>query len=133
MRAICHCTICQAFNQADYADITMFREDNVDLPDKKLVDYQTYSSTKLVQRGKCVNCEQPVAEYMQLGPLGKIIAVPTANISTDALLPEPALHIFYHRRVVDVDDGLPKYSSFWSSQFAFSSKLLGRLVKSNFR
>jgi hypothetical protein len=41
--------------------------------------------------------------------MGARFIVPSANICDPALLPKPALHIFYNRRVADVDDDLPKF------------------------
>ena len=39
-------------------------------------------------------------------------------------LPESCAHIFYHRRVNYINDNLPKYSGFISSQTLFTKKLV---------
>lgn len=129
MRGYCHCTICQEFNNGPYADITVFLGKDVDLPDPSLVNYKSYAKPELVLRGKCVSCEQPAVEYAKMGPLGRAIIVPTENIKDAAWIPEAAMHAFYHRRVADIDDGLPKHSGYLKSQLAFTGKMLAGLVK----
>jgi hypothetical protein len=119
-RGFCHCTICQAFNQAPFADITLFRGRGVDMPDSTLVEYKTYRAPPAVQRGKCRSCGRPVVESLRIFPMPRLIIIPTANILDSVIVPGPSLHIFYDRRVADVDDGLPKFSRYWPSQSAFA-------------
>ena len=47
---------------------------------------------------------------------GNLILVPTTNYPDIAALPEPTMHLFYNRRVEDIDDNLPKYNGFVQSQ-----------------
>lgn len=124
MRAICHCTICQEFNQAPYGDALFFRAKDVRMPAADAVTFTSYSASGVVQRGRCAACDQAAVETATLPPFGKIVGVPTANVTTMADFPEPALHIFYHRRQADVEDDLPKYSGFWPSQLAFGRAFL---------
>jgi len=51
---------------------------------------------------------------MALG--GNLILVPTTNYPDIAALPEPTMHLFYNRRVADMDDDLPKSNGFAQSQ-----------------
>ena len=127
-RGFCHCTICQAFNQAPYADITLFRARDVAMPAPELVEYRTYRKPPAVQRGKCIACGGPALEFVQVFPMPRLIIVPSGNILDAALVPKPALHIFYDRRLVDFDDDLPKYTGYWQSQLAFGRKLLASLI-----
>ncbi|MDC0661396.1 GFA family protein [Marinobacter sp. SS21] len=124
MRGFCHCTICQAFNQSGYADITVFRAKDVTKPDPALVDFKSYRSPPVLQRGKCSHCHKPAIEYFHLFPMPELVIVPTANILDSALIPEPSLHIFYNRRVEDIQDNLPKYSGYLRSQLAFGQQLV---------
>lgn len=128
LRGFCHCTICQAFNQAGYADITLFRAKDVQKPDPALVALKSYRSPPILQRGKCCQCDQPAIEYFHLFPMPEVVIVPTANILDANLVPEPSLHIFYDRRVDDVQDTLPKYSGYLSSQLAFGRRLMSALL-----
>jgi len=67
---------------------------------------------------------------MMLVPGVRIAFVP-AHMYTDSNdLPAPSLHIFYDKHVEDIEDGLPKYSGYLSSELAvtrlLTPKLLGR-------
>lgn len=127
MRAFCHCTICQRFNQAPFADITLFRFSEVAPPEEQYVNFKSHKFPPMVQRGSCSECGKPVIEYLTMPPMPKIALIPTANISDEALIPEPSLHIFYDTRVADVQDELPKYSGYLMSQMAFGNRLMGAL------
>ena len=127
-RAFCHCTICQAFNGAPYADITLFRARDVAMPNPEIVEYKTYRPPPAVQRGVCVSCGRPAVEFMDIFPMPKLVIIPSANIRDAALVPDPALHIFYNSRVSDIGDDLPKHNGYWGSQLAFGHKLIGAIL-----
>lgn len=129
LRGFCHCTICQEFNQAPFADISLFKASNVDFPASETVQYKAYKKLPpAVQRGKCAACQGVAIERLKLPLMPEIVVVPSANVMEASILPEPALHIFYHRRVADVQDSLPKYEGFMTSQWAFSHRLLKALM-----
>lgn len=129
MRGYCHCTICQRFNEAPFADITIFRRRDVVLPEAARVAYQNYTSPPMVNRGKCVACGKPAVETLSLPLMPDLVIVPSANIEDASLLPAAGMHIFYDTRQADVDDALPKYSGFVRSQLAFSWRLLKALMR----
>ncbi|HEY4750960.1 MAG TPA: GFA family protein [Steroidobacteraceae bacterium] len=129
LRGFCHCTICQAFNQAPYADITLFRAKDVDMPGTEFLRYKAYRPPPAVQRGTCIACERPVVEFMRMPPMPMLIIVPSANILDPAFVPRPSLHIFYNRRSADIDDDLPKFSGYWKSQLAFGRRLVAALLR----
>lgn len=124
LRGYCHCTICQEFNKADYADITLYRAKDVVMPKQGSVQYKAYTSPAMVHRGKCVSCKQPAIEYLSLPLMPKLVIVPTSNIKTQSNLPDSRLHIFYHSRVKDIKDSLPKYEGYLKSQLAFFAGLI---------
>lgn len=129
-RAICHCTICQEFNQAPFADITAFYADDVQVPEGSNIEFKTYTkSPTAVPRGKCKQCGNPAIETMDIPGFPKMILIPSNNFDDQSFLPAPALHMFYHRRVADLDDATPKYSSFLSSQLGFVRHLIPALIK----
>lgn len=129
MRGFCHCTICQTFNKAPFADISLFRGSDVSFPASDTVEYKAYKKVPpAVQRGKCVVCGEPAIERLKLPLLTEIVVIPSVNVKQTGFLPDPCLHIFYHRRVADAQDRLPKYEGFLSSQWAFSRRLLGALM-----
>ena len=60
--------------------------------------------------------------------LPKMTVIPSGNIVEQAALPMPAMHIFYHRRLEDANDDLPKYSGLFKSQSSFTVALLKALA-----
>ena len=62
---------------------------------------------------------------MAFGPLKMVAFVPSRNFERPSELPEPSLHIFYHRRVADATDPLPKVSGYWASEIAVSRLMIG--------
>ena len=118
-RMLCHCSICRRFNETPVADVLVFRGREVELPDAGAVEFQTYRPPPNVQRGKCATCAQPAIEVFQLPLLPRIVMVPSGMIDDVRSLPRPTCHVFYANRQQDVDDGLPRYSGYLSSQLAF--------------
>ncbi|REL29292.1 GFA family protein [Thalassotalea euphylliae] len=127
LRAICHCTICQAANKAAYSDILLFRVHDVTQPAEGTVDYRSVKFPPILQRGYCHACQQLSIEYLQLFPIPKTIFVPTRRIADQSIVPAPSLHIFYDKRVADIDDALPKYQGYLASQLAFAKHLIPAL------
>ena len=128
LRAFCHCLICQEFNQAAFADVTVFRTRDVALPHDERIQYRVYKQPPLVKRGTCTSCGKPAVERIALPLLPKMTVIPSGNIVEQAALPTPAMHIFYHRRLEDANDDLPKYSGFFKSQSSFTVALLKALA-----
>ena len=120
MRFICHCTVCQRFNDAPLADMVVLLTKGVVPPPEGTVHFDTYRPPPAVQRGKCASCDKPAVEFMRLPLYPGLTFVPTANFADAALLPEPCMHVFYEKRVADIDDALPKYQGYMKSQLAFA-------------
>ena len=127
-RAVCHCTTCQTFNQSAYADVTVFRAADVEIADPDQVDFKTYQKPPMVQRGKCISCGDPSIENVSL-PLMPNLKIIPSNLLPEGLKRDVECHIFYHRRLKDIDDNRPKHSSFISSQLAFMKVLFRSLRK----
>lgn len=109
MRFICHCAICQRFNDALRADMVVLLTDDLVPPAEGTVHFDTYRAPPAVQRGKCASRDKPAIEFMRLPLYPKLAFVPAVNFADDSDLPEPCMHVFYDRRVADVDDALPEY------------------------
>ncbi len=128
-RAFCHCTICQEYNQAPYADITLFRAKDVIKPQEERVEFKAYRFPPFIQRGKCISCGKAAIEYLKILPIPKLIIVSSDNIKDKAFVPEPSIHIFYDTRVADIQDELPKYDGYLKSQLALGHKLIVSLLR----
>jgi hypothetical protein len=129
LRAFCHCTICQAYNEAPYADITLFRSSDVIMPQEGSVAFNSSVFPPIVHRGKCVSCGKAAIEYLRLFPMPKIIIVPSNNIDDKAFIPDASFHIFYDKRISDIEDNLPKYNGYLKSEFAFGHQLIASLLR----
>ncbi|MFV1871943.1 MAG: GFA family protein [Oleiphilus sp.] len=122
-RMICHCTICQEFNQADYGDVTLFFSKDVQLHDKSQVEFKTYKAPPAVQRGKCSHCHQPSIELFNLPVTPALTLIPSALIPTGPAAIPISAHIFYHSRVQDIHDQAPKISGYLKSQLAVTKEV----------
>ena len=122
-RILCHCTICQRFNSAPFADVLVFRAEDVSLPPPHAVSFETYKPPPNVQRGKCATCAQPTVVVFDLPVLPKLVTVPRAMLGSDADVPSPVAHVHYDNRVSDAKDAYPKHRGFLRSQFAFLNYL----------
>lgn len=124
-RFVCHCLYCQAFTGQAYSDVTSVRGGDLTLTGAGHVRYKTYRRLPPnLARGRCVHCDQPIIESIGAGPF-ETFFIPSRTFDRPELLPAPAMHAFYNRRVADVPDTLPKHSGYWPSQLA----IIGLLAK----
>ena len=127
-RAICHCSICQTFNQAAFADVTLFRPNDVALTNETSVKFTSYTSPTIVERGRCRTCNAPAIEYLRVPFVPNLIFIPTKNIQTQLNIPAPSLHIFYDKRVADISDNIAKHEGYLRSQYAFCRQVFKALI-----
>ncbi len=128
MRMFCHCTICQEFNNAAFADVTLFLSKDVEFDRAQPVDFKKYKSPPAVDRGKCQACGKPVIEFLDMPLFPALTIIPSKNIAPGEYLPESCGHIFYHRRVEDSHDALPKCSGPIKSQLFLGKKLFQSML-----
>jgi len=129
MRIYCHCSLCQKFTNADFADVSVFYTKQVGAVDESKVNFKFYKKPQLVSRGTCIQCNRATIETINIPLMPKLITFPSENIMQRNLLPEPSMHIFYDKRVEDHTDSLPKYHGFLSSQLNFGSKLISAMIR----
>ena len=118
-RFFCHCSICQQFNDAPFADILVFRAEDVTTPPSQTVVFDTYKPPPNVRRGKCATCGQPAMAVFTAPLLPRLVTVLRPMFRSDEQLPMPVAHVFYDKRVSDADDSCPKYEGYVRSQIAF--------------
>ena len=112
-RFICHCTICQEYTGHAFNDVTVLLKPDVSELQLVSTKFRRWKLPPNISRGLCTRCNKPSIE-MAMG--GNLVLVPTANYPDVAVLPAPSMHLFYNRRVEDIDDDLPKYNGFVQSQ-----------------
>ena len=128
-RTICHCNFCQEFNDRHYGDIVILRQSDIALPKAPNITYHSYKRPEIVQRGRCAQCNTPVVEHLRIPLFPQMAFVPVSAIKGNVKFPEPAMHMFYHRRVKDIDDQIPKYSGYISSELSFMGRMIKDLIR----
>ncbi len=128
-RAFCHCKICQEFNQADFADIIVVQSKDVTVPEMDRIKFKHYRQPPILSRGRCVKCNGVAIETMRIPVLPRLTILPSQTLSCATGVPDPLFHMFYHRRVKEFSDDLPKSSNYLQSQLRFSSALLAGLLR----
>lgn len=125
-RFICHCTICQDYTGQDYNDVTvLLKSDLSDLNINK-THFRRWKLPPNINRGLCKYCHKPSIE---MAVAGNLVLVPTDNYPNVDALPKPSMHLFYNRRVKDIDDNLPKYEGYMQSQAMVVNALTQGLYK----
>ena len=95
----------------------------MELPEKQHIQFKHYRLPPAINRGTCPSCGLPVVGFLRLAPFVRLAFIPATNFPPRADLPRPSAHIFYHRRVKDVRDRLPKISGYWPSEL-YATKLV---------
>ena len=130
-RLNCHCPVCQEVYGKAFSDMTLAWNSSFVLEDVSKIQFKKQRSFPIaVQCGTCKSCKQPVAGLSTLLSLFKISLIPSYMYPHQAELPESAGHIFYQSRVCDVQDTLPKYQTFVSSQLAVARFVISALSTS---
>jgi hypothetical protein len=76
-----------------------------------------------------MRCKSPVLGSMNLfGQLG-LTFVPSANFKQAGQLPSPTVHIFAHRSVAPIFDGLKQVRGYWASEMAVGTTVMSGLLK----
>jgi hypothetical protein len=126
-RFFCHCTICQKIYRKPFSDVTYFWAEAVALPGDQPVEFRRYRPPPAVRRGICAKCRNPVVGFLTMVPGVRLAFVPSQNFPEPAELPAPDRHIFYHRRVAEISDSVPKLSGYWPSEAHIIGMVLGKL------
>jgi hypothetical protein len=128
VRAYCHCTICQKFNNAPFADVVIYRKIDVLLEDKTRVEFNTYRPPPALQRGKCKTCGKPAIEFLNIPLLPSLVVIPTEVIGERVNIPKPSCHLFYNQRHQDHMDDLPKHSGYLKSQLGLTQRIVKNVL-----
>lgn len=124
VRFICHCEVCQKFTGKAFSDVTVALARDVDLIDISATEFKRMKAPPNIKRGQCTQCHTPSIE---LGIVDQLAFIPTPTYPHPEQLPAPTLHAFYHRRVADIEDDLPKHEGFINSQMAIMG-MLGKVI-----
>jgi hypothetical protein len=123
-RFYCHCTICQQQYNGPFVDVTLFKLDEVVLPENHAISFAKYKRFGAVDRGHCPSCENPILSKLGEGEKG-FAFVAVKNYVNPEALPVAEMHVFYGTRIADSIDDLPKYKNAITSRFAFIKRMIG--------
>ena len=110
---ICHCEMCQQYTGNAFSDVVVFLKQDVTALNIAQTTFKRFKLPPNIRRGVCKQCHAPSIEF---GVLDQLVFIPKANLQDVSQVPPENMHIFYHRRVQDASDSLPKYSGFMLSQ-----------------
>ena len=99
----CHCHSCRKWHAAPVNAWSGWSKDKVRITGKTLPSEQTGKCKRVC----CTQCGGGVAN--EIPDLGMIVVYPMTLADSDFTF-EPAMHIFYDERVMDLNDGLPKFA-----------------------
>lgn len=129
VRMLCHCTICKQDYQRAFSDFVVFRPGAVTLPPGQDIQFRKYRKPPALSRGICSRCNNPVVGLLRLAPFVQLAFVPARNFLQQDELPAPAAHIFYHQRIEDVPDNLPKIEGYWASELAITKAVSSSMLR----
>ena len=110
----CHCTSCRSYSGAPFVAFTIWPKDKV----KVSGEIGGFNKVGTSDRKFCLNCG---GHFMLDHPEMGVVDIRAAVFPN---LPfEPKAHLFYAERVMDVADGLPKFSDM-PEQIGGSGKLV---------
>jgi hypothetical protein len=114
-RLICHCKTCQLYTGQAYNDEYTFLMRDCPGLDLKRVTFKSYQSPlSPIKRGTCKACGKLAYCIGQIGPAVLFVMVPSSRLNLEQR--EPVAHVYYDRRVADIDDTRPKVSGHVRSQ-----------------
>ena len=109
VRGFCHCEDCRELLKIPYHSVTAWDKDQVVVEEgaDRLSEYQ--HPTKSMKRFYCSNCGETLFNSNAMD--WRIVSQLLIRKCYVGVLPEPlqsTKHFFYGRRIVDIDDDLPK-------------------------
>lgn len=109
VRGFCHCEDCRELLNVPYHSVTAWEKDQVSITqgEAQLTAYQ--HPTKNMQRFYCSNCGETLFNSNAMD--WRIVSQLLIRKCYGGELPSPLAaktHFFYGRRIVDIDDDLPK-------------------------
>lgn len=128
-RMMCHCSICQDFNNAAFSDFVVYRRSAILEPAARLIEFETYRAPPNIDRGKCRRCGVATIEIFDKPLLPALVMIPKARFAHGTALPKPVGHIFYESRVDNAEDVLPKHIGYLASQFSIAKQLLPAMMR----
>lgn len=126
----CHCSICQKLYKQPYADFVVLNAKHLIIEKPETIEFAKYRLPPALNRGLCSHCHSPLVGFLRLAPFLSLAFVPSERFQDANQLPALQGHIFYHRRLSDAEDELPKFEGYWHSELAVTKACLKGLMTS---
>ena len=109
VRGFCHCEDCRDLLKIPYHSVTAWEKEQLVVEQGAEAVAAFQHPNKRMQRFYCMNCGETLFNSNALD--WRIVSQLLIRKCYDGDLPEPLqskMHFFYGRRIVDIDDSLPK-------------------------
>ena len=109
VRGFCHCEDCRELLKIPYHSVTAWEKDQLDISAGADAVVAWQHPEKRMQRFYCQNCGETL--FNSNGMDWRVVSQLLIRKCYGGELPsalQPQSHFFYGRRIVDIDDGLPK-------------------------
>ncbi len=128
-RLYCHCLVCREVYGKAFSDMTLAWSSSIDIDDVSKIEFKSQRFFPItVKCGTCKTCKHPVAGYSMALSFFNIALIPSYMYQQQTDVPKSSGHIFYHSRVCDVEDDLPKYYKFLGSELAVARFILSAIT-----
>lgn len=131
----CHCSICRRLSGAAFSTQALWSASDVEVKAGQEL-HRGMHATKNVERIRCGECGAPVMARLMKG---KVNALPLSLFDRELLTTDPGFaaqhHLHYASRIVDVDDGLPKFEGgsrgpLWTPSVVIAAVVKGSVAPS---
>lgn len=122
----CHCLSCRKWHAAPINAWTLWRAGDVTITGGEVTNSQQDKDSRRIS---CTICGGCVANGK---PGSDTIVVYAMTLAESDFKFEPTLHIHYSERVMDIDDGLPKFAD-TPERFGGSGKLIEKTSATGWR
>ena len=107
----CHCSICRRTTGAPFIAAVSVKPQDADLTCAEDVSLEAYATSSYLTRHRCSRCGSSIFNAIRMSN-----GVKLDNFMV-GLLDEPSVparthHIYYADRIIDIEDGLPKFDGF---------------------
>ena len=86
--------------------------------------YKELKKPPTVNRGFCPECNYPVIGFLKAFPRLELAMVPSYTLAKNYDLAKSRAHYFYDTRIANIEDDLPKYTTYLSSMSSATSLFL---------
>lgn len=107
----CHCSICRRTSGAPFIAAVTVKPNDAEVRCADGVELTPYASSSYLTRHRCSRCGAAIFNAIRMES-GLAFDNFMVALVDNAQAPHPTHHIYYAERILDLDDGLPKFDAF---------------------